>query len=665
MSTRIVILILWITTDQPRPAANALNYAIFLTMNIITVSPISRGVLLAELTYYSSGNPSIGSIVNVPIRSKVLPALVLSIARATDKKLLLRRAANTLRKIPKASGTKVLTDGFIEAAKTTSDYFVTTLGQVIDIYTPQFIFEELDKKTNKNNVSRLDESRKTLQTLVKVIASPFNERLAYYKTYIREQFARGRSVFIHVPHYVDGEALIEALSIGIEKYSFLLHSELTSKAGRALWQEALKTTHPILFIGTSKFLALPRADIGTYITESDSRSHKGVRRPFIDSRFFVKELAGETRADLIIGDTVLSLETYARVVGKQVETAEPIKSRLRHGANMLIVPMSPIDKKQKTKNKLTIFSPEALEAITETLKNSGRVLLFTNRRGYAPTTVCDDCGTVFDCPTCKVPLVLKNEDGKREFVCFHCKREFSAAARCTNCKSWRLTPLGVGFEKVFEETKANFPKIPIFRVESGVIKTSKQVEKTISDFYKESPAILVGTEMAIPYLRKPIPTSVIVSVDNMLSLPDYSISERLFSLVIHIYDATEKCLVVQTRHEKNEIFEYLTQKSISGFQENELEKRKEFNYPPFTVLVKITIIGKEDQVKSRARALREELGEWGAIVTPAFVRHSRGRFTMHVIAKIPLSSWPEPRITNILKSLPPSYIIDVNPLSLL
>jgi len=625
-------------------------------MNIVTVAPISREVMLPELTYFTSSNPTPGSIISVPIRSNIVSALVLAIDRAGDKKITLRKGQRTLRKIAGSEAKIVFTESFLAAVEEISKFFLCSLGQTIDTFAPKFIYETTLKKSKVNNVSRLNEN-------IKALAASREDRISFYKIYIREQFAKGRSVFIHAPHHVDGSGLFNRLSGGIESYSFLLHSDIPPKKAQTDWGRAVKEVHPILFVGTSKFLALPRHDIGTYIIESDSKSHKSINRPFLDSRFFIKSLARKSGASVIMGDTTLSLETYALVNEGQVELLGNRQNRIRHSADIEVADLNLAGPKSKI--KFSVFGDIVEEEIRKAVSQKERVFIFCNRKGLAPTTICGDCGTTLDCPTCHVPLVLVAGDDKREFQCFHCKKIYKAETRCSNCKSWKLYPLGIGIEKVVEEVKRLFPDTKIFKVESGTTKTSKQVLKTVKDFYDSKEAILIGTEQVIPYLHKPVSFSIIVSIDNMLSLPDYALPERLFSLILYIYELTEKRLMIQTRKPDSTILEFLKNKDALGFQNNELKIRKEYNYPPYGTFIKISLRGKELTVKEGALKLAEELTPWSPVVTPAFLAHKKGYFSMHVILKLPKSNWPNQKLAELLKSLPPSYIIDVNPQSLL
>ena len=110
-------------------------------MNIVTVAPISREVMLPELTYFTSSNPTPGSIISVPIRSNIVSALVLAIDRAGDKKITLRKGQRTLRKIAGSEAKIVFTESFLAAVEEISKIFLCSLGQTIDTFAPKFIYE--------------------------------------------------------------------------------------------------------------------------------------------------------------------------------------------------------------------------------------------------------------------------------------------------------------------------------------------------------------------------------------------------------------------------------------------------------------------------------------------------------------------------------------------
>jgi primosomal protein N' (replication factor Y) len=318
---------------------------------------------------------------------------------------------------------------------------------------------------------------------------------------------------------------------------------------------------------------------------------------------------------------------------------------------------------------MPLFSPEALSAILHAVQEKRRVFIFCVRKGFAPFTVCRDCGHIYTCDRCDAPMVLygKNDtDERRVFRCSRCGRTKDAQTVCTQCGSWRLASYGVGIEHVVAHLAAHVPGVPVFSMSRDTVTTPQQAQKLIDAWQSSAPGILVGTQMVLPFLRTyPPHISVIASLDTLTFLPDFAIGERVFHIVSSLAAMTEDRLVVQTRTPDFAPLAYAVSGDGAGMYKYEDSIRKEFSYPPYSVFIKITRRGKKEAVVADLTALKGRLSGYSAALYPAFVSKIKNIHSAHLLLSVPEGAWPDEAVAAVLRSLPPQYIVDVDPETLL
>ena len=176
---------------------------------------------------------------------------------------------------------------------------------------------------------------------------------------------------------------------------------------------------------------------------------------------------------------------------------------------------------------------------------------------------------------------------------------------------------------------------------------------------------MLGTEMALLYLEKPIENSGVASIDSLFGIPDFRANERIMSILIKIRAITQKAFVVQTRSRNEKIFDYATKGNLMDFFRDEVEERKKLSYPPFTTLIKLTARGTKDQVDESMKLVEKELEKYDPIVFPAFVEVVAGKSVMHALIKIERSEGISKNLLDTLLKLPPQIAVNVDPESLL
>jgi len=652
-------------------------------MNIIDVIPLSRGIGRETLSYFTSNKTGPGTIINVPLRGKTINALVVSSRSATESKMDLKNATFAFKKAGPVVTSNLLPIPFIAAAQKTAEYHVSTLGSLLTSAVPKIVLE------NAKDLSTINiPARETRSLNGFILQADTDERFANYRSFIREEFARGKSVFLLMPTTGDIKRAEKLLEKGIGEYSYIFHNQIKKKDFVTQWNALSKESHPVFIIGTGQFLSVPRADIGTIIVEREnSRTYKSISRPYTDLRYLAEMYAKEIGARLILSDALLRTETVWRYRNNELGDIVPPTFRVQTTALQKIVDMRELAEKTL---KFEPMSDILIDLIKNTREKSERLFIFASRRGLSPLTVCADCGTVVTCKKCLAPVVLhgkvsvgkdrdennagdevggvRNEnkiDDSRYFHCHRCGKKRDANEKCHRCTSWRLKTLGVGIELFAEEIKKRFPDFPLERLDGDTAKSHAEATRIAKRFYDTPGGILVGTEMALLYLDQKVESVAVASIDSMFSLPDFRIREKIFSILLRLRSLAQKKFLAQTRNIEESVWGLTETGDLTTFYKQELADRQTFDYPPHTVLIKVSLSGEKSGVEQSMIKFAEAFKEYDVSIYPAFIPFSRGTYTMHALIKIGHTRWVEQKLFEKLRSLPPSFSIAVDPENIL
>ena len=649
-------------------------------MYLVTVIPIVKGSQGEYLSYFSAIDIPLGSIVVVPLRKKEVDAIVINIEDARDAKADIKNADFELRKIIKVKGDSPFEKNFFVACTRLKSYTVSNTGAIIKNLLPSTFIENLNQLEKFFPTEDIDTEKIKHEKLV-FQAAP-DDRLAFYRTLIREAFAKKESVFICVPTRYEMDRMNKELTKGIEKYVFTLHSDMTKKTLINTYNNVIKEPHPLLIIGTGTFMFIPRNDVKTIILENESSDvYKQMNRPFIDIRSFAEVFSSIKKTKLIFGDTLLRPETiYRHDIGELSEVSSPLY-RLSQTENGKIIDMrEEVDDNHK--KVFSVLSNEIKHILDKTQNEEKSVFLFSARKGLAPITVCNDCGHTLLCPSCSTPIVLygakqitaTKSTTPRIFMCNKCGRKEKTEVSCPNCSSWNLTPLGIGTDKVVDEIKNIYPKAKIFQIDKEATKSPKEAKDAISQFSKTPGGILVGTEMAFSYIEKQVYTSAVISLDGLFSIPSFNITQKIIHLIEKLHSVTENDLIIQTRIPDNKILKYILSGNVLPLFREDLAERKDFGYPPFKRLIKITFEGTAGDTEKARNLIERTLGDYEPQIFSAFVSKIKGQYITNTVIKVDPKIWPLPtnerlhvdeNLFQTLHNLPASFSTNIDPEDLL
>ncbi len=614
------------------------------SMYLVEVIPLSKSPLASSLSYFSGEKLTPGTIVGVPVRYKLTPAIVISSKDVRSAKSDIRRAGFLLKKIRKADIMAAILDPYIlEAAQGLARFYAAPIGTILTTLLPKVALDKPEIFFPLGNTRKKPNAPAPRETFLLQMES--EERFGQYRALVRQAFARETSVMLIVPTHLDAERAAVLLSKGISEFVHVFTLE-GRNAARQAWTTALTEKHPILFITTPAGILFSRPDLDTIIVERlNSRAFRTLARPFLDMRAVAERLAKASGRQLVIGDSVLPVETLWREKRGDFGETSLIRWRLPAATARVVDART----KQDSHGGFEIFTPELKELLARAVSENRRIFLFGARKGLAPTTVCGDCGTVLPCENCGAPVVLHRRGEMTLYVCHACSATREPSTLCGTCRSWRLVPLGVGTEEIARQASLLFPDTPVTILDKDHAPTDAKAAAVAEEF-RHGGGILVGTEYAFYYLD-PVPYSAVVSVDALFSIPDFYINERVFYLVSRLRETTQTETLIQTRNIGRQTLAWAAQGNISDFYQTEIDEREALLYPPFSIFVKITV---PKERRETLQSLRETFRQW----EPDIFRDS-------LVMRVPRTAWPDEELTTKLSLLGPEFSIKVDPESLM
>ena len=652
-------------------------------MNLITVIPLTRQKVAATLSYFTSSEVPVGAIVDVPLRSKTISAIVSDSRPVADVKADVKSAPFEIRKLGAVKAVAFFPPSFIESCRTLALHYATNTGSIIDAVIPDILLENAHKIIPPNKTDLAVEAKPNpIPNEIYAIQGDDPDRISTWRSLIRQEFARKKSIVFHAPTIEDAKNIFKLLEKGIEGYIFILHNKLAKKDIIETWQTIGKTEHAVAIITAGIFPLLPRSDISTVIIERENgRGWISPKAPYIDLRKAFELInVRQPNRTIYLADSLLRTETLNRQDRHEISQGSPFKWRSISTATDTLIDMVPKkdvvlvnQEGEVVKNKFRVLSPELIRLIEQNREENSHLFIYAVRRGLATMTVCNDCETIVTCTQCSAPVVLHasksvgpdGKTGRNFFMCHVCGARRSADEVCRFCGGWRLAALGIGLDRVEQEIRERFPDADVFKVDSDITKTDRQISATIEKFRSKPGAVLLGTEIASLHLHETVDHCAVVSLDSLFALPDFRIPEKIMYTLIRLRTLAGKSILVQTRRMEEKVFEYALKGNLSDFHRETISERRRYGYPPFMTLIKISIEGKKDRIAEEMAGIQKIVEPYEIDIFPAFTGAIRGNSIIHGLLKVPPESWPDIDLAEKLRNLPQNVSVKVDPESLL
>lgn len=294
----------------------------------------------------------------------------------------------------------------------------------------------------------------------------------------------------------------------------------------------------------------------------------------------------------------------------------------------------------------TLFSHTLIRAMHDALQNHAKILLFLNRKGYAGTLVCRDCGWISRCDSCLVPLTYYREAGR--LTCRYCGRADRLPELCPLCRTSRISPVGEGTERVEADVRRLFPQAKIARLDGDTLRRSASAHALWDGARSGAWDVLIGTQAL--FFREPLPRHSLVGIlqaDSGLHVSDFRAAERTYHLLVDA--ANLACpasaggrVIVQTRLPTHHAVQALVSGDPDRFYKEEFDARRLLQYPPACRLAELSVIGKdlrivEEAAKRWAADLEQNTGDQEPLVVlgpvPAIGRRPKGRHQYRILVK--------------------------------
>ena len=427
-----------------------------------------------------------------------------------------------------------------------------------------------------------------------------------YIKLIQDQINQGKQVLYLLPEIALTAQIINRLRRFFGNRVGIYHSKFSDNQRVEVYQSLLNDgadpSHPAydIILGVRSSIFLPFKRLGLVIVDEEHENtfkqfNPAPRYHARDSAIVLAQMVG---AKVILGTATPSVETYYNAqIGKYglstiTERFEGIK----------LPQISIIDTLVARKKKLmkSIFAPELLDSIDNCLKNDEQVILFQNRRGYSPFVECEECAWVPQCKHCNVSLTLHKRSN--QLVCHYCGYSMLNPTSCLACGSNKLSTKGFGTEKIEEELAIFFPSATIERMDLDSTRSRNSYERIISDFENGKVNILIGTQMVTKGLDFDKVSLVgILNADNMLNFPDFRAYERSYQLMAQVSGRAGRKhkqgkVLIQTSHPTHPVIEQVIENDFESLFKQQLIERKNFQYPPYYRLVRLSVKHRDEKV---------------------------------------------------------------------
>lgn len=521
-----------------------------------------------------------------------------------------------------------------------AEYYMCTPGEVFKAATGNYFSSSIAETKPKRKVSKRKElvqdslSNSNCEKLSSDQESAFNQILSNIlndtptllkgvtgsgktEIYIKlafEMISQGKSSLIMVPEVALSRQLTSRLQKHFGEKLLVFHSRQTP-ISRNLIRTQLRTQEgPFVVLGLRSSLFLPFSNLGIIIIdeEHDSSYKQNDPAPRYNGRDSALMLAKTWNASVVLGSATPSLESIYNCYTGRYSLVE-LNNKYFQAKESTVEIIDTI-REQKRKTMEGLFSTRVLEAIKETIDKEEQVLIFRNRRSFSPMVQCLYCGDIPSCKNCNVSL---NYHKQRETLkCHYCEYSRRFSTICTKCGKPGLKERGCGTEMIEEQIAEFFPNAKVARLDAETTSSKTEENKILTDFATGKTDILVGTQMVSKgFDFAQLTLIVLIQADSMFATEDFRATEKALQMLVQLAGRggrreTQGHIIIQTSQPHHRVYHNF----LEG-EENlvaEIQERKEFEYPPFTRLIKIILKNRDkNNLNIFAQKLSNLLPSWG------------------------------------------------------
>ncbi len=626
-------------------------------MHVVEVIPLS--VLPPQvpqvLSYYADLELPKGAVVQVPMGSRDVPAVVISSSAFNNQRILVKKSAFQLKKISEVlSQTPVVSEYQFKLALWMANEYLAPLGLAFKATLPPFFL----KKKYPTTVQAFNEAARSAKP--EVIITRAKQTPVLVLEGIKKNV--GQTLII-VP---------EMSYIPRFKKDFpeadIIHSAVKNSDYYAAWQRAASGESRIV-IGTRQALFLPFAHLTNLILIDPLHEfYKSDYSPKYNTPRLAEYVTQLYGAQLTVMTNFLGVEQYIRGQQQEFEITDTAHA---WSAQPEIIDLVA----EMKQGYLGALSVPLRRRIAEAVKAGGKVLIFAARRGYAGIMACKKCGFTANCPRCNTPMRV-HQSFDKILVCHHCSTNQPYPKFCTNCHSSDIKATGpAGSQKIFEELQkmmefGQLERVPTLILDADVTQNQTEEDEVMETVRNAGPKILIATQKVFSYIfDDTFDVVAIPQFDALSTSADYQTTERLWCQLEKLADFDPARVVIQTydmTHVPSEVFMH----DYAKLYTDESAMRRTLAYPPFSKIIRLTFTHRNGQTAVKAgRMLIEKLRQAATHLraqqfvqisdsSPMFLSKERDIYTFTVIVKA-LPGLPSLR--ELIKFTPSHWLIDVDP----
>ncbi len=450
----------------------------------------------------------------------------------------------------------------------------------------------------------------------------------------------------------------------------VMHSRQTPAERQKAWLDSLRAAEPMVVIGPRSALFSPLAKPGLIVLdESHENAYKQEQAPQYQTGRVAAYLSQISRSTLVLGSATPSVSDYYLAEAKQkpiIKLARLAQSQ-PHAATEVVL----VDRKDHSLfGKSPSMSLPLVKALEGALARGEQALLYLNRRGTARLVMCENCGWQATCPHCDLPLTYHGDH--HELRCHSCDHHEPAPGSCPACGHPSVIFKTAGTKAIVEEAKRLFPQARVARFDTDNLK-AERFEEHYEAVRGGEVDILVGTQMLAKGLDLPrLSTLGVLLADTSLYMPDFSAQERTFQLISQVLGRIGRGhiagrAIIQTYHPDHPVLADALKGDYRSFYDRELAERRQFLFPPFCYLLKLSV--RRASIKAAEEAadkLKSDIEETGYHVrvegpAPAFYERFQNKYQWQLIVKARQRS----ELLKIIAALPANCAYDLDPMDLL
>lgn len=561
-------------------------------------------------TYAGPDSTNIGDLVEANLRNRNYRAIVI---KKVSKPKFNTKEFEVIHE-------KVLSQWQIELYEYIQKYYFASESKTINLFLTNKIFEakkldlncEIKPNSFTKHMDHCDRAKQVLNENQKKIVDEISKENSDIhlmhgitgsgKTevylHLADHYAKkGKQVLLLVPEI----ALTPQTSAYFVKHFgkdnvAVFHSKLNKTEKFHEWLRVHRNQAQVV-IGSRSSTFLPFQHLGlVIIDEEHDGAYKQDSMPRYHSRTIAQWFNHKFKIPIILGTATPSIETFY-AAKKGIIKYHHLTERAKK------VPLPKIhlvDRREELKKRnFNELSDDLSAEITKHLQDNEQVVILHNKRGYAHFLQCHDCGEVMSCPRCSISLTLHKSSTAPHMECHYCSYKTNDASHCPTCHGGELKEVGSGIQRVVKELEMTFPNARILRADSDTTSTKHGFQDIYDKFKAHEADILIGTQMIAKGMDIPNVQLVgVINADIGLHMPDFRAAETSFQLLTQVAGRAGRAtkqgqVIIQTYNPEHAVLQAVKHNQAEEFYEEELKLRKDFLYPPFSKLLKLTYAHKD------------------------------------------------------------------------